>query len=415
MYTVEEFDKEKTKVLKYILYKKRSEREIRNKFSNEIEENLLEDIIEYLKEAKYINDKEFIERTVNNFIALKNLSIKEIRYKLLSKGLKNIDIEDYIYNNKEDLKKYEIKSIYSIIYKKSNIMDKEEIKQYLLKKGYESENINEALLEEWWVDSIDFIIKERKMAILTLETKKYAIKIDNFEGPLDLLCHLIDENKMNIYDINLSEITDQYIEYLRKQKELELEIASEFLVMASTLLYLKSKNLLPKQQEDEEEEITEEEIIRRIIEYKKFKEISKVLKQNYIINSNRFFKIPEEIKLPKQKLEKGYDSGVIIEIYKNLIERNSVKLNQNAKNIEKIALVENYTVASKVKEMYKVLVKQKRFVFNKLFSINKRNKQEVITAFSGLLELSRRKKVETTQDELFGDITVEKYRKSIKI
>lgn len=253
------------------------------------------------------------------------------------------------------------------------------------------------------------------MAILTLETKKYAIKIDNFEGPLDLLCHLIDENKMNIYDINLSEITDQYIEYLRKQKELELEIASEFLVMASTLLYLKSKNLLPKQQEDEEEEITEEEIIRRIIEYKKFKEISKVLKQNYIINSNRFFKIPEEIKLPKQKLEKGYDSGVIIEIYKNLIERNSVKLNQNAKNIEKIALVENYTVASKVKEMYKVLVKQKRFVFNKLFSINKRNKQEVITAFSGLLELSRRKKVETTQDELFGDITVEKYRKSIKI
>lgn len=148
MYTVEEFDKEKTKVLKYILYKKRSEREIRNKFSNEIEENLLEDIIEYLKEAKYINDKEFIEKTVNNFIALKNLSIKEIRYKLLSKGLKNIDIEDYIYNNKEDLKKYEIKSIYSIIYKKSNIMDKEEIKQYLLKKGYESENINEALLEE---------------------------------------------------------------------------------------------------------------------------------------------------------------------------------------------------------------------------------------------------------------------------
>ena len=83
MYTVEEFDKEKTKVLKYILYKKRSEQEIRNKFSNTIEENLLEDIIEYLKEAKYINDEEFIEKTVNNFIALKNLSIKEIRYKLL--------------------------------------------------------------------------------------------------------------------------------------------------------------------------------------------------------------------------------------------------------------------------------------------------------------------------------------------
>ena len=112
------------------------------------------------------------------------------------------------------------------------------------------------------------------MAILTLETKQYAIKIENFEGPLDLLCHLIDKNKMNIYDINLSEITDQYIKYLNEMEKLNLEIASEFLVMASTLLYLKSKKLLPKQNE-EEEELTEEELINRIIEYKKYKEIIK--------------------------------------------------------------------------------------------------------------------------------------------
>ena len=96
------------------------------------------------------------------------------------------------------------------------------------------------------------------MSILTLETKKYSIKIDNFEGPLDLLCYLIDKNKMNIYDVNLTEITNQYIEYLNAMEEMNLEIASEFIVMASTLLYLKSKNLLPKQ-EEEEEEITEEE------------------------------------------------------------------------------------------------------------------------------------------------------------
>ena len=105
------------------------------------------------------------------------------------------------------------------------------------------------------------------MPILTLETNKYAVKIDNFEGPLDLLCHLIEKNKMNIYDINLSEITDQYVDYLKEQEKMNLEIASEFLVMATTLLYLKSKNLLPKQ-EDDEEEITEDELIRRIIEYK---------------------------------------------------------------------------------------------------------------------------------------------------
>lgn len=248
------------------------------------------------------------------------------------------------------------------------------------------------------------------MAILALETQKYAIKIDNFEGPLDLLCHLIDKNKMNIYDINLSEITDQYIEFLKEQEKLNLEIASEFVVMASTLLFLKSKNLLPKQ-EEEEEEITEEELIRRIIEYKKFKEISKVLREKYIIFSNRYYGFEEKIDLPKQELEKKYDEAIIPEIYENLVEKNNEKINQNAKNIEKIAITDNYTVASKVREMFRVLIKQKRFVFNKLFSIKKHNKQEVVTAFSGLLELSRRSKVETIQEELFGDITVEKVKK----
>ncbi len=249
------------------------------------------------------------------------------------------------------------------------------------------------------------------MSILTLETKKYSIKIDNFEGPLDLLCYLIDKNKMNIYDVNLSDITEQYIEFLNAMEEMNLEIASEFLVMASTLLYLKSKKLLPKQ-EDEEEEITEEELIRRIIEYKKFKEISKVFKENYKIYANRFYKGQEEIKLPKQKLEKDYEPEKIPEIYKLLIERNSVKINQNAKNIEKIALVDKYTVSDKVKEMYKILSKQKKFIFNKLFAINKKEKQEVVTAFSGLLEMSRKNKVETSQEEIFGDIVVEEKKKN---
>lgn len=142
MYTIEEFDREKTKVLKYILYKKRSEQEIRNKFSKTIDENLLEDIIEYLKEAGYINDEEFIEKTINNFIVLKNLSIREMKYKLLAKGLDKNDIDDYFYNNKEQLEEYERKSISNILYKKSDSMEKEDIKKYLLKKGYKSENIN---------------------------------------------------------------------------------------------------------------------------------------------------------------------------------------------------------------------------------------------------------------------------------
>ena len=148
MYTIEEFDKGKTKILKYILYKKRSENEVRRKFEKELDENMLEDIIEYLKEANYIDDTEYIRKTVNNFIILKNLSIKELKYKLLAKGLNKNDIEDYIYENKEELEEYEIKSISNIFYKKSASMEQDEIKQYLLKKGYKSENINKAIEEQ---------------------------------------------------------------------------------------------------------------------------------------------------------------------------------------------------------------------------------------------------------------------------
>ncbi|MCI8636722.1 MAG: hypothetical protein HFJ36_02510 [Clostridia bacterium] len=148
MYTIEEFDNQKTKVLKYILYKKRTEQEIRKKFISSIDENMLEDIIEYLKEAKYIDDQEFLEKTVNNFLILKNMSIKELQYKLIAKGLAKNDIEDYIYENREELEQYEVQSAKNIFYKKSASMEQEEIKQYLLKKGYKKENITKAEEEE---------------------------------------------------------------------------------------------------------------------------------------------------------------------------------------------------------------------------------------------------------------------------
>lgn len=246
--------------------------------------------------------------------------------------------------------------------------------------------------------------------VLTLETKKYSIKLNNFEGPLDLLCHLIDKNKMDIYDINISEITDQYIDYINQMEIMNLDVTSEFLVMSSTLLYLKSKHLLPKEHDDEEE-ITEEELLRRIIEYKKYKEITNKLKENFLMYSKRFYKSQEEIKLPKQKIEKEYDDKIIPEIYKNLLQRNTEKINQNASNIEKIAITETYSVGDTVKSMYKALIRYKKFTFNKLFSIKKHNKKEVVTAFSGLLEMSRRSKVLTEQQELFGDIEVEKNKK----
>ena len=246
--------------------------------------------------------------------------------------------------------------------------------------------------------------------VLSLETTKYAIKIENFEGPLDLLLALIDKNKMDIYDVNLSEITDQYIEYINQMEKMNLEVTSEFLVMASTLLYIKSKNLLPNEVDDEKE-LTEEELLQRIIEYKKYKEITNTLKEFYKENCKRIFKLQEEIELPKQKLEKEYKSQMIVDIYTQIIENNKNRLNQNAKNIEKIAITDTYTVGSKVKEMFRVLLKKPKFVFNKLYKLSEHNKQEVVTAFTGLLELSRRSKVTTHQEKLFGDIVVEKAKK----
>ncbi len=248
--------------------------------------------------------------------------------------------------------------------------------------------------------------------MLMLETNKYAIKIDNFEGPLDLLCHLIDKNKMDIYDIKINEIADQYIEYLNQMEEMNLDIASEFVIMASTLIYLKSKSLLPKQ-EEAEEEITEEELIQRIIEYKKYKEIIKKLKVNYEENSKIYLGSQEKIELPKKQIEKEYEKDLIPNLYKNLLKRNEEKVNKNAENIEKIAITDNYTVTSKVKEMFRALIKNNKFVFNKLFSLKEHNKQEVVTAFSGLLEMSKRDKVNTKQEELFDDILVEKKKKKI--
>ena len=246
--------------------------------------------------------------------------------------------------------------------------------------------------------------------VLGLETNKYAIKIENFEGPLDLLCHLIDKNKMDIYDVNLSEITDQYIEYINNMEQMNLEVASEFIVMASTLLYIKSKNLLPHEVEDERE-LTEEELLQRIIEYKKYKEITTKLREMYNINSKRFYKLQEELKLPKQKLEKEYKQETIVELYSQIVENNKERINQNAKNIEKIAITDTYTVGSKVKEMFRELLRKPKFVFNKLYKVSDHNKQEVVTAFTGLLELSRRSKVVTHQEKLFGDIIVEKAKK----
>lgn len=133
---LKEFDEQKTKVFKYITYKKRTEQEVRNKFKGQIEEEILEEIIDYLKEAKYLDDYEFIEKQVKEYMNLKTMSITEMKYKLLTKGLDKKLIEKYIDKHYEELKEYEQKCIEKIKNKKAGTMEEQEIQQYLYRKGY---------------------------------------------------------------------------------------------------------------------------------------------------------------------------------------------------------------------------------------------------------------------------------------
>ena len=146
-YSLVEFDNAKTKILKYVLYKKRSENEIIKKFENEFDSDLIQAVVSDLKEKGYVNDANYIKRSVNEFMALRNLSLFEIKYKLMSKGIKTSDIEDYFSQNYEELIEYEKSSAKKIAQKKFSKMEEIDIKKYLMKKGYKSDSIKAALNE----------------------------------------------------------------------------------------------------------------------------------------------------------------------------------------------------------------------------------------------------------------------------
>lgn len=239
--------------------------------------------------------------------------------------------------------------------------------------------------------------------------EQYTIKMTNFEGPLDLLCHLIDKNKMDIFDIKINDITDQYLEYLKYMDQMNLEITSEFIVMASKLIYLKSKQLLPVDKEEEEEE--EFDLVKLLVEYKKYKDMTSVFRERLDNFGRRVYKLPEKIELPKGKLETVFEPSLIVDTYAAFVRKEIEKKNVNAENINRIAVSEKYTIKSKIKEILKTLWKKPKFIFNKLFNVNKKPKAEVVTAFLSLLELSKLKRISVTQDSLFGDINVEKIKR----
>lgn len=240
----------------------------------------------------------------------------------------------------------------------------------------------------------------------------FKIEISNFEGPLDLLCFLISKNKMNIFDISLSEITDEYIAYLDHMQSMNLDIATEFLVMASNLLYIKSKKLLPviePEDDEEENELTEEQLINRILEYKQYKEKLEDFKTMYAENFGTFEKQAETIKV-KREWDGKFNVSLqdFYNIYKNVEDRNKEKLNKNAKNVENIVTYEKVTIRSKVKQIIDLFKKKTSFVFSNVYNVKKDRKIDIVTAFLSVLELSRLKHVNIEQKDMFGDIVVKK-------
>lgn len=244
-------------------------------------------------------------------------------------------------------------------------------------------------------------------------TEVYKIKIQNFEGPLDLLFHLIEKSKFNIYDIPINDITDQYMEYLYVMNELNLDTASEFIVMAATLLHIKSKMLLPdKKNVDEEEADPREELVTRLIQYKKFKEYSDVLRHKESEWAKVHYKFPEPFE--KKKIYDDIDITVneLVNIYNMILQNNTDKINKKTQIKNPIIQHEKVSLKLKMSEIIQNLADKMFITFSDIFSKKKSTKKEIVTGFIAVLELTRQKKITVKQKKQFSDILI--YNKKTK-
>lgn len=231
-------------------------------------------------------------------------------------------------------------------------------------------------------------------------------KINEFEGPLDLLLHLIKENKMDIMNIEIERITDQYISYLNEQEKMNLEIASEYLVMASELIELKSKLLLPnpKTDEESEEEIDpREELVNRLLEYQAYKEITKVLKEKEELRKEIYTKSPENIKQyveEETKLSSDITLDDLVEAFKKYLERK-----KESKPLKTKVTTNEISVSSRRLEIKSILKKRPKISFFELFPVL--NKEYVVATFLAILEMAKNKELRITQEKNFDDIICE--------
>jgi segregation and condensation protein A len=234
--------------------------------------------------------------------------------------------------------------------------------------------------------------------------QEYKVKLEVFEGPLDLLLYLIKKDEVDIYDISLERITTQYLEFMEAFKVLDLDLAGEFLVMAANLIYLKSRALLPASVQPPEEEADEEDprwdLIRQLVEYKKFKDAAAQLSQRELEQSNLFARMAEspEAAVPERPLG---DVSVfdLINAFNNVLKRLASTKSENLREI----FEENYTVSDKIDLIMKMTSSGVPLKFTELFA-SVASRSEIVVTFLALLELIRLKQLKAVQQEVFGEI-----------
>jgi segregation and condensation protein A len=230
----------------------------------------------------------------------------------------------------------------------------------------------------------------------------YKVKLEVFEGPLDLLLYLIKHDEIDIYDISLERITRQYLEYLQAFKELKIDLAGEFVVMAANLIYLKSRSLLPLDQQPPEEDAEEDDprwdLIRQLIEYKKFKEAAEQLHARAVQQEKIFTRDGGAIvEAPLRLAEVGIFQ--LIHAFQNVIKR--VEARENLGEI----FGERFTVSEKIDIILQRVANGASLRFSDLFS-DTAVRVEVVVTFLALLELIRLKQVRVIQRDLFGEIEI---------
>ena len=231
------------------------------------------------------------------------------------------------------------------------------------------------------------------------------LKLTNFSGPLDLLLALVKENKIEIKDIFISQVTEQFLQYMDQLSDLDVDQASEYMAMAATLLEIKSRALLPILPElDDEEESPEKVLIRQLEEYKLFKEIVTELKEHE--NVNRFYREPDksvgkEVTIVKENLSvEGF-----IQAFGKFLMRMQVK--NAAENVSRAITKETFSVAQKIAYIREILITEDKFMLSQLFEPTA-SKNEIVTTFLAMLELLKLQIITVKQSGLFEDIVIEK-------